>query len=104
MTGDGKFEASPVTSPPAREFVLSSGSFKHLKRGPPKTLWRSLPMPPGAEKYYSYTELACELNEQEPCVAPTDSRNRPDQRMMENGDWDGANSEKVTLPTQQLQT
>ena len=28
-------------------------------------------------------------------VAPTDSRRRPDQRLMENGQWDEANTEKV---------
>ena len=94
-THEGKFEASPVTSAPRGEFALSPGSFKQLKRGAPRTLWRSLPMPPGAEKYFGYTELACELNEAEAGVAPTDSRHRPDQRTMEDGDWDGANIEKV---------
>ena len=97
-THEGKFEASPVTSAPRGEFALSPGSFKQLKRGAPaRTLWRSLPMPPGAEKYFGYTELACELNEAEAGVAPTDSRHRPDQRTMEDGDWDGANIEKVEL-------
>lgn len=38
--------------------------------------------------------MACELNEEEDGVAPTDSRNRPDQRLMENGFWDEANVEK----------
>ena len=28
-------------------------------------------------------------------MAPTDSRLRPDQRIMENADFDGANIEKV---------
>ena len=28
-------------------------------------------------------------------VAPTDARRRPDQRLMENGQWDEANTEKV---------
>lgn len=34
-------------------------------------------------------------------VAPTDSRLRPDMRMMENGDWDGANQEKGRLEEKQ---
>ena len=97
MTGDGKLEASPVTSVPRGEFALSPGSFKQLKKGPPKTLWKSLPMHPGAEKYYGYTQLACELNEPEAGVAPTDSRHRTDQRMMEDGDWEGANFDKVSF-------
>ena len=54
-------------------------------------------MPPGAEKYYGFTQLACELNEHEAGVAPTDSRFRTDQRMMEDGDWDGANIDKVSF-------
>lgn len=33
-------------------------------------------------------------------VAPTDSRLRPDQRIMENADFDGANIEKVSLVLQ----
>lgn len=30
-------------------------------------------------------------------VAPTDSRRRPDQRLMEDGEWDEANRVKVQL-------
>lgn len=55
------------------------------------------------DKYYSFTELACQLNEPEEGVAPTDSRNRPDQRLMENGNWDEANVEKLRLEDKQRQ-
>ncbi len=41
------------------------------------------------------------MNEPEEGVAPTDSRLRPDQRMMENGDWDDANVEKIRLEEKQ---
>jgi len=34
-------------------------------------------------------------------VAPTDSRNRPDQRLMEEGNWDEANRVKVLLEDKQ---
>jgi len=37
----------------------------------------------------------------EPDVAPTDSRNRPDQRQMEEGNWDEANRVKVLLEEKQ---
>jgi len=37
------------------------------------------------------------LNEIEEGVAPTDSRLRPDQRLMEFGLWDEANIEKLRL-------
>ena len=34
-------------------------------------------------------------------VSPTDSRLRPDQRLMEEGRWDEANTEKVRLEEKQ---
>ena len=40
-------------------------------------------------------------NELEEFVAPTDSRLRPDQRLMEEGRWDEANTEKVRLEEKQ---
>ena len=50
---------------------------------------------------YNYTELAVQLNEMEPNVAPTDSRLRPDQRLMEEAKWDQANQEKLRLEEKQ---
>lgn len=55
------------------------------------------PRRPGTELIYGLPEFACTLNEMEEGVAPTDSRLRPDQRIMENGDFDEANKEKVRL-------
>lgn len=46
-------------------------------------------------RYYNFTELACQLNEMEEGVAPTDSRLRPDQRLMEEGRWEESNQEKI---------
>lgn len=43
---------------------------------------------------YNMTVLAVQLNEPEDGVAPTDSRLRPDQRKMEEGEWDLANALK----------
>lgn len=37
------------------------------------------------------------LNEPEEDVAPTDSRRRPDQRLMEEGKWEEANKIKAEL-------
>ncbi len=50
---------------------------------------------------YNFTELAVQLNEPEDNIAPTDSRNRPDQRLMEQALWDEANKEKVRLEDKQ---
>jgi hypothetical protein len=52
---------------------------------------------PDSHQYYNFTELACQLNEPETGVAPTDTCNRPDQRLMENGKWNEANVEKRRL-------
>lgn len=54
-----------------------------------------------SDKYYNFTLLACQLNEMEEGVAPTDSRNRPDQRLMENGYFDEANLEKLRIEEKQ---
>jgi oxysterol-binding protein 1 len=51
--------------------------------------------PADCDKYYNFTEFACQLNEEEQNVAPTDSRRRPDQRLMENARWDESNTEKL---------
>lgn len=54
-----------------------------------------------SEKYYYFTVLASQLNEMEEGVAPTDSRMRSDQRLMEFGLWDEANIEKLRLEEMQ---
>lgn len=48
-----------------------------------------------------FSTLALTLNELEDGVAPTDSRLRPDQRLMEAGLWDEANSQKQRLEERQ---
>lgn len=50
---------------------------------------------------YNMTLLAVQLNEPEEGVAPTDSRLRPDQRLMEDGKWDEANQVKGFLEEKQ---
>jgi len=56
---------------------------------------------PELERCYHFTKFAVELNEPAADVAPTDSRNRPDQRLMEEGNWDEANRVKVLLEDKQ---
>lgn len=58
----------------------------------------------GAENMYYFSSLALTLNEPEEGVAPTDSRRRPDQRLMEEGHWDEANAEKQRLEEKQRST
>lgn len=52
---------------------------------------------------YNLTPFAVQLNEPEDGVAPTDSRLRPDQRAMEDGDWERANDLKSELEENQRQ-
>uniref|UniRef100_A0A2K5NR68 Oxysterol-binding protein n=1 Tax=Cercocebus atys TaxID=9531 RepID=A0A2K5NR68_CERAT len=66
-----------------------------------KLLWKKYPLPENAENMYYFSELALTLNEHEEGVAPTDSRLRPDQRLMEKGCWDEANTEKQRLEEKQ---
>uniref|UniRef100_A0A3P9MEG7 Oxysterol-binding protein n=1 Tax=Oryzias latipes TaxID=8090 RepID=A0A3P9MEG7_ORYLA len=54
-----------------------------------------------AENMYYFSSLALTLNEPEEGVAVTDSRLRPDQRLMEDGRWDEANAEKQRLEEKQ---
>uniref|UniRef100_A0A5F8GHA2 Oxysterol-binding protein n=1 Tax=Monodelphis domestica TaxID=13616 RepID=A0A5F8GHA2_MONDO len=68
---------------------------------PARLLWKKYPLPENAENMYFFSSLALILNEPEEGVAPTDSRWRPDQRLMENGQWDEANSEKQRLEEKQ---
>eukprot|EP00116_Pleurobrachia_bachei_P007523 sb/3467785/ len=53
------------------------------------------------KKYYGFSTFAIQLNEEEEGVAPTDSRNRPDQRFLEHGDVEGAAEEKLRLEEKQ---
>ncbi|XP_046980953.1 oxysterol-binding protein 1 isoform X1 [Schistocerca americana] len=94
-TWDNKIEIAPVTG--------SQGSLENpvFKTGPYQLVWKRRMPPPESERYYNFTELACQLNEPEEGVAPTDSRYRPDQRLMEEGRWDEANAEKLRLEEKQ---
>ncbi|XP_066593979.1 oxysterol-binding protein 1 isoform X2 [Prorops nasuta] len=94
-TWDAKIEIAPVIS--------SSGTPDNpvYKTGPYVLAWKRNMPPEDCEKFYNFTELACQLNEPEEGVAPTDSRLRPDQRLMENRLWDAANAEKLRLEEKQ---
>jgi hypothetical protein len=46
---------------------------------------------------YNFTQLAVELNEPEENIAPTDSRLRPDQRLMENARFEEDNQLKFKI-------
>ncbi|XP_056876459.1 oxysterol-binding protein-related protein 3-like isoform X1 [Takifugu flavidus] len=77
-------------------------------QGDPPTamcIWRANPMPSDQEQYYGFTQFAMELNELDPSLRlrlpPTDTRFRPDQRFLEEGNVDGAEEQKQRI--EQLQ-
>ncbi|XP_030520704.1 oxysterol-binding protein-related protein 1C isoform X2 [Rhodamnia argentea] len=71
-----------------------------------RLLWKRS-RPPQFPTRYNFTRFAMTLNELAPglkeMVPPTDSRLRPDQRHLENGEYEMANSEKLRLEQRQRQ-
>ncbi|MBA0808682.1 hypothetical protein Gohar_024399, partial [Gossypium harknessii] len=69
-------------------------------------LWKRS-KPPKYSTRYNLTRFAITLNELTPGLKeklpPTDSRLRPDQRYLENGEYEMANSEKLRLEQRQRQ-
>lgn len=94
-TWDDQVEVSPVISD------MGTPSNPVYKTGSPVRAWKRNPVDPEAENYYNLSVFACQLNEMEEGIAPTDSRLRPDQRLMELGKWDEANEEKLRLEEKQ---
>ncbi|XP_059801093.1 oxysterol-binding protein-related protein 3 isoform X1 [Hypanus sabinus] len=68
-------------------------------------IWRPNPMPKDFEQYYGLTKFSLGLNELEPeerpCLPQTDTRFRPDQRYLEEGNIEAAESQKQRI--EQLQ-
>ncbi|XP_056285291.1 oxysterol-binding protein-related protein 7 isoform X2 [Pseudoliparis swirei] len=64
----------------------------------PKCVWKPNPQPKDALRYYGFSTFAMELNELtpdlKPLLPPSDSRLRPDQRMLEDGEVDEADRKK----------
>ncbi|XP_023018178.1 oxysterol-binding protein-related protein 6 isoform X2 [Leptinotarsa decemlineata] len=65
-----------------------------------RCIWRAGTLPPNHERYYGFTRFAIELNELGPeanLLPPTDTRFRPDQRALEEGDLSTAETLKLQL-------
>ncbi|KAM4725126.1 oxysterol-binding protein-related protein 3-like [Anableps anableps] len=64
-------------------------------------IWRANPMPVEQEQYYGFSQFAVELNELDsslkPLLPPTDTRFRPDQRLLEEGNIDEAEEQKQRI-------
>ncbi|KAJ8962778.1 hypothetical protein NQ318_001177 [Aromia moschata] len=69
-----------------------------------RCIWRAGTLPPNHERYYGFTRFAIELNELGPdshLLPPTDTRLRPDQRALEEGDLTTAENLKLQLEAAQ---
>ncbi|XP_063054468.1 oxysterol-binding protein-related protein 3 [Engraulis encrasicolus] len=68
-------------------------------------IWRANPMPVDHDQYYGFTKFAVELNELKSSMKtrlpPTDTRLRPDQRLLEEGCVEAAEEQKSRI--EQLQ-
>ncbi|KAJ8764192.1 hypothetical protein K2173_005372 [Erythroxylum novogranatense] len=79
-------------------------SSNNVSSSNPNLLWKSTKPPPNLTRY-NLTAFAIALNELTPGLQeklpPTDSRLRPDQRHLENGEYEKANAEKQRLEKRQ---
>ncbi|KAJ6939336.1 oxysterol-binding protein-related protein 1C-like [Populus alba x Populus x berolinensis] len=86
------------------DFSGKGKGFESMKEA--HMLWKRS-KPPRFPTRYNLTRFAITLNELTPGLEeklpPTDSRLRPDQRYLENGEFDMANSEKIRLEQRQRQ-
>lgn len=77
--------------------VTENGSPK-LEQGP---IWQAGELPPDVGKRYGFTSFAAQLNEitalEKGKLAPTDSRLRPDQRLLEDNEFENAETLKGRL-------
>ncbi|CAF1461107.1 unnamed protein product [Adineta steineri] len=66
-----------------------------------KCIWRQSAVPENSKQYYGFTRFAIELNELNDDLRqqlpPTDTRFRPDQRLLEAGQIDQAEKEKARI-------
>ncbi|XP_056908045.1 oxysterol-binding protein-related protein 7 isoform X1 [Takifugu flavidus] len=71
----------------------------------PKCIWKPNPQPKDYLLYYGFSTFAMELNELtpdlEPLLPPTDTRLRPDQRMLEEGKVDETDKKKDEIEERQ---
>ncbi|KAK4274053.1 hypothetical protein QN277_017344 [Acacia crassicarpa] len=86
------------------DFAVKGKSYDSLSEA--RILWKRS-KPPKFPTRYNFTRFAITLNELTPGLKeklpPTDSRLRPDQRYLENGEYEMANSEKLRLEQWQRQ-
>jgi oxysterol-binding protein 1 len=78
---------------------------KDLATGKEEIVFKEEPKLPNFERMYGFSAFTCNLNyineEMKKSLPTTDCRRRPDQRLMEEGDYDRAAEEKHRLEEKQ---
>lgn len=78
-----------------------SGKWNESLNSDSRCIWRPGLMPENHHLYYGFTRFAIELNEllesEKPFLPPTDTRFRPDQRLLEEGNISKAETVKLEL-------
>lgn len=96
--------------PETGSFIPRSQSLYSIEIPNSETLWQVDPRPDNSTTFYSFTKFAMSLNEIEAHMkvpsglCKTDSRLRPDVRCLENGNLEGAVTEKTRLEEKQRET
>jgi hypothetical protein len=111
----GKLVGTITNIKSAMKYELNGNWQTHLTLHPistkrfksPVVIWQANPRPPMNEKNFHFGLISLLLNdinaELKAKLPPTDSRLRPDQRAMEQGQWDEADKQKTMLETLQRQ-
>ncbi|XP_057377919.1 oxysterol-binding protein-related protein 1-like isoform X1 [Daphnia carinata] len=105
---NGSDEGHCPLEPPDGEIPKSSSTIS-LEIPNSTTLWEADPRPSYSSEYYHFTLFAMALNELPPPetgikICPTDSRFRPDIRLMEEGQIERAAQEKTRLEEKQRES
>ena len=84
---------------------IESLTVTNLKTKEDTLIWKSNPLPAESDSMYHFTNFTLQLNHLEASlcsyIPPTDSRLRPDQRALEEGDLRLAADEKIRLEDKQ---
>lgn len=106
-------EPSPTGPDRDRERIVLRGRWdsilcRDVPGGAPQVIWKASPVPNDHAEYFGFTEFAITLNDTPShlrgLLPPTDSRLRPDQRMLEEGRVGEAEEEKQRIEQAQRES
>lgn len=97
--------SDPTESPRILRGRWDSMLIHETAPGGPSIVWKAAPVPNDHLEYFGFTEFAITLNDLPawltPHLPPSDSRHRPDQRLLEYAQLDEAEEEKQRIEQMQ---